>query len=104
MMTVDRLLRRASSTPLFTASVGVAARVHDHDVGRRAEAVARDALVDHADGNRARPQEVADLMSEGVVFADDGCDELGHMCRVLELSALLNQSNADREHAGWNRP
>ena len=27
------------------------------------------------------PQLTADLASEGVVFADDQCDELGHMCR-----------------------
>ena len=41
-------------------------------------AVARGAVVEHADRNRARAQQAPEVLLEGVVFRDDESDELCH--------------------------
>ena len=63
---------------------GVAAGVDDHDIRRHALTE----LIEHADGNRARPQQPADVLLEFFVLGDKDTDDLCHGCRYCAFCTL----------------
>ena len=69
---------RTRAQPLDARHRGrrIAARVDDDEVRRRR--VARGALVDDADRNRARAQQATEVLLERVVFRDDETNQLCH--------------------------
>src|SRR6185503_3989219 len=83
--------RRAAAKPLDRRhrGRGVAAGVDDDEVGRGG--VARRAILDHADRNRAGAQQPAHVLREGGVLRNNQTDELCH--------DLLDQTNDDGKRA-----